>query len=102
MTAVVTLSGSIYGNFLLEKGDGFVIGRSLQADMSVDDLRVSRRHCRIVHEERGVTATDLRSANGTYLNGRRLAPSEESAISDGDKVRFGGYTTSFISVAGRK
>ena len=62
MTAVVTLTGTVYGNFILERGDAFVIGRSLQTDLSVDDLRISRRHTRIEHEEHGVTATDLRSA----------------------------------------
>ncbi len=86
MTAVVTLTGTIYGNFILERGDAFVIGRSLQTDLSVDDLRISRRHCRIQHEEHGVTATDLRSANGTYLNGQRI---QKVLLRQGDHLQLG-------------
>jgi serine/threonine protein kinase len=86
MTAVVTLTGTAYGNFILEKGDSFVIGRSLQTEMSLDDLRVSRRHTRIAHEDHGVTATDLRSANGTYLNGQRI---QRVLLRQGDRLQIG-------------
>lgn len=86
MTAVVTLSGSAYGNFILEPGDGFCIGRSLQSDLSVDDLRVSRRHCRIVSEPHGVTVTDLQSANGTFLNGQRI---NKALLRSGDRLAVG-------------
>ena len=83
MTAVVTLSGTVYGNFILELGDSFCIGRSLQTDLSVDDLRVSRRHCRIAHEKCGVTITDLQSANGSYLNGQRIT---KALLREGDRL----------------
>ncbi len=86
MTAVVTLSGSAYGNFILEPGDSFCIGRSLQSDLSVDDLRVSRRHCRIMNEQHGVTVTDLQSANGTYVNGKRIG---KALLRPGDHLQVG-------------
>ena len=86
VTAIVTLSGSVYGNFILEPGDGFVIGRSLQSDLSVDDLRVSRRHCRIGFDEQGVTLADLQSANGTYVNGQRVA---KALLRQGDRLQVG-------------
>ncbi|RMG13902.1 MAG: FHA domain-containing protein [Planctomycetota bacterium] len=92
VTAVVTVSGTVYGNFLLEKGEGFTIGRSLQTDLSIDDLRISRRHCRIQHEERGVTATDLRSANGTYLNGQRI---QKVLLRQGDRLQLGNAELEF-------
>ena len=72
MSAVVTFSGPVYGNFILERGDSVTIGRSLNSELSVDDLRVSRRHCTIAHTEQGLTASDLTSANGTFLNGKRI------------------------------
>ncbi len=70
--AVVTISGDYYGNFMLEPGQGIVFGRSLSVEVSIDDLRVSRRHCKLELGDRGLLVTDLQSANGTYLNGKRV------------------------------
>ncbi|HBP20441.1 MAG TPA: hypothetical protein DEA08_21950 [Planctomycetes bacterium] len=86
MAAVVTLSGSVYGNFILEKGDSVTLGRSLQTDLSVDDLRVSRRHCKIEHGRFGVVLVDLRSANGTFLNGQRI---NSCVLRPGDHIQVG-------------
>lgn len=86
MSAVVTLEGPVGGTFVLARGEGLVIGRSLQVDLSVDDLRVSRRHCRIEHGEKGVTALDLRSANGTYVNGQRVT---RALLRPGDALQVG-------------
>ena len=63
----------------------------------VDENRsLSRRHARIsqengktlLHEEQG-------SANGTYVNRRRLKPSDVVEIHDGDHLRFGQVETIF-------
>lgn len=86
MAAVVTLAGTVYGNFILERGDEFSIGRSLQADLSVDDLRVSRRHCAIKHTPHGLALENLRSANGTYVNGQRV---ETALLRAGDRITVG-------------
>lgn len=86
MSAVVTLEGPVSGTFVLAKGQGVVIGRSLQVDVSVDDLRISRRHCRIEHGDKGVSVLDLRSANGTYVNGQRI---NKAALRPGDKLQVG-------------
>jgi serine/threonine protein kinase len=72
VTAVVTISGDFLGNFILEPGNGIVMGRSLSVEVSIDDLRVSRRHCKLELGDRGLLVTDLQSANGTYLNGKRV------------------------------
>ncbi|MGE0709900.1 MAG: protein kinase [Planctomycetota bacterium] len=86
MAAVVTLSGTVYGNFILEKGDTVTLGRSLQTDLSVDDLRVSRRHCRLEHGRYGVVLVDLQSANGTFLNGKRI---NTAVLRPGDHIQVG-------------
>ena len=86
MSAVVTISGPVFGNFILERGESVEMGRSLQTDLSVDDLRVSRRHARIVHSDRGVAVEDLSSANGTYVNGRRI---RKAFLRSGDTLQVG-------------
>ncbi|MBL4848944.1 MAG: protein kinase [Planctomycetes bacterium] len=84
--AVVTLAGAVYGNFILERGDAFSIGRSLQADLSVDDLRVSRRHCTVENCSYGIVLKNLRSANGTFVNGQRI---EAAILRPGDRITVG-------------
>jgi len=86
MSAVVTFSGPVYGNFILERTEALSIGRSLQCDLSVDDLRVSRRHVVVRHGERGLTVEDLQSANGTFLNGKRI---QKAMLRSGDVLSVG-------------
>ena len=102
---LVSFQEDTYGNYWpLFEGENLV-GRaetSVKCDVAITHGTTSTRHASLRITDASMVLADMKSTNGTYLNGRRLAPSEESAISDGDKVRFGGYTTSFISVAGRK
>jgi FHA domain len=53
-----------------------VIGRSAnRCDLVVDDNRISRVHLRVSRgPDKGITLTDLYSANGTLFDGRRLEP----------------------------
>jgi pSer/pThr/pTyr-binding forkhead associated (FHA) protein len=51
---------------------------------------VSRLHAVIRRGVEDVFVINLDSANGTFVNGRRLEPHEERAISHGDVVALGG------------
>ncbi len=53
-----------------------VIGRSPnRCDLVIEDNRISRVHLRVSREpDKGITLTDLYSANGTLFDGRRLEP----------------------------
>ncbi|HZC27521.1 MAG TPA: FHA domain-containing protein, partial [Actinopolymorphaceae bacterium] len=48
-----------------------LIGRSISADMLIDDARVSRRHLLIEPEEHGWRIRDV-SSNGSWHNGARV------------------------------
>lgn len=51
----------------------FVLGREADCDLVVDDLRVSRHHAQVeVHDDGRVVLRDLGSANGTYVDERRI------------------------------
>jgi pSer/pThr/pTyr-binding forkhead associated (FHA) protein len=73
------------------------IGRGFAVDMRLEDQSVSRRHAIIV--ERGTEARilDDRSANGTFVNDRRVA---ESTLHDGDAIRIGRVELVFVEVSG--
>jgi hypothetical protein len=50
---------------------------------------VSRNHARITSHQRRYYVIDLHSANGTYVNDRRLAPNRPYPIRHGDRIRLG-------------
>lgn len=76
-------------------GDHLTIGRSPLNDVVVDDQIASRRHAEIRSLGQGrYTLIDAGSANGTWLNGRRLTSIRE--LADGDVITIGNITLRFI------
>jgi serine phosphatase RsbU (regulator of sigma subunit)/pSer/pThr/pTyr-binding forkhead associated (FHA) protein len=72
MPSLVFLAGPIAGR-RYKLGDGeYVIGRRSDCQIFVPDMRVSRRHARLVRNGEGWLLEDLGSNNGTYINGQRL------------------------------
>ena len=64
----------------------FIIGRGVATDITVWDIRVSRVHCRIDHDEDGYLVTDLNASNGTYVNGQKI---ETHRLKPGDEIKVG-------------
>ncbi|MGZ3601279.1 MAG: FHA domain-containing protein [Ktedonobacterales bacterium] len=65
------------------------IGREPDRDICLPDPSVSRLHAQIVRQRDGYFITDLRSSNGTFLNGRQLtAP---ALLSPHDVLRIGEF-----------
>jgi hypothetical protein len=67
-------------------GEPFVIGRSRECDLVLDDPNVSRRHAELRREDGGWAVRDLGSTNGIKLNGRR---SRGGPLSPGDEITLG-------------
>jgi S1-C subfamily serine protease len=66
----------------------FLVGRSTECQLILHDAGVSGRHAELtVAADRQVTITDLGSANGTWVDGERIAGTW--AIGDGTQVSFG-------------
>lgn len=61
----------------------FTLGRNETCDYQVQSSRVSRQHAEIVREGRRLRIRDLKSTNGTFVNGQRI---EEHLLSDGDLI----------------
>lgn len=74
------------GGPTLELGDFFTIGRDPTNSLVLNDPFVSSRHARIEKKPDGYTLRDLRSRNGSFLNGSRVA---EAVLTINDRVRFG-------------
>lgn len=67
--------------------DGAVtIGRSIDCELSVHDILLSRKHCRVEPEGDGWVVMDLGSKNGTRVGG---TPVFRLPLNDGDVIRMG-------------
>jgi pSer/pThr/pTyr-binding forkhead associated (FHA) protein len=67
-----------------------VVGRVADCDVVLDDDSVSRHHAELSRDDRGLyRLKDLESANGTFLNGKRLTAGESLLVPEGAKLRFG-------------
>jgi HD-GYP domain-containing protein (c-di-GMP phosphodiesterase class II) len=67
-------------------GQTISIGRLKGCDVMVDDEAASRRHCTITGRDDVCVVSDLQSANGTFVNEKRITTAE---LRRGDKVRIG-------------
>lgn len=79
---------------LLELGDLTVLGRDSNCAIQLSDHYVSTRHARIERTESGFLLRDLRSRNGTFVNGVRVL---EAKLADGDTLQLGHSTLKFTS-----
>jgi hypothetical protein len=73
------------------------IGRSLSAELRIDDPTVSRRHALIHRDGETVRLLDDRSLNGVFHNGRRVDLEE---LRDGDSLAVGRFELRFLHAAG--
>ena len=67
-------------------GEKLSIGREKDNDFQILDLKMSRYHCRIEREAGRLAIQDLKSSNGTFVNGKRI---DRKELSGGEKIKVG-------------
>ena len=72
--------------------DTFTIGRKADNDLSIDDHTVSGRHAKITKVQAVYFLEDLKSTNGTRLNGK---PIDRAQLRDTDVVTIGQHRIIF-------
>lgn len=96
--ALVFLSGELIAVPIPLEREAVIMGRSLEADVRVNDAKVSREHARVLtvqNEETGEVRyilEDLHSRNGTLLNGKSITQEE---LHNGDKITLGDHILRF-------
>jgi len=72
-----------------------IIGRSPEADIAIDDEKISRKHAVIEAFARDlVFLSDLASTNGTFINRMRV---RSIKLKDGDEIKIGRTVMKFSS-----
>ena len=78
--------GSVF-RLLTEKT---VIGRSVACQIRLGDTEASRQHAEIIRKPDGsFVIRDLKSRNGTFVNGEQLGPEKEHPLSGGEQIQIG-------------
>ncbi len=78
------VSGITFGKTFVMTGT-MTIGRQNDCDIHVPADEVSRRHARLVARPVGVSVEDLGSANGTFINDKRI---QTGMLTPGDELRL--------------
>lgn len=83
------MSGSHAGKEISVSSDKFLIGRSDQCQLRPKSESVSRRHCILVVRDNKVLVQDLKSRNGTLVNGKPLPTDRAKVLKHGDILKVG-------------
>ena len=71
---------------VVNTGQTISLGRLKRSDVVVEDEAASRRHCTITGREDLCVVADLQSANGTFVNDKKISTVE---LQKGDTIRIG-------------
>ena len=86
-------------DFLLDQGRNITIGRRESNDIVIENLAVSGMHAKIDAIDKGYLLTDLKSKNGTFVNGQLVAT---HWLGHGDTVSIGKHTLLFAYAEGEE
>jgi hypothetical protein len=81
------------GRRLVVGPEGVTLGRSRGCDIVLDDPNVSRRHAEVRPRGGSWVLVDLRSTNGSRINGRDIEGSE--VVRPGDEIELGSTRLTF-------
>ncbi len=86
--AIVVEKGPRSGMTFMLRDGNTTVGRHPESDIFLNDVTVSRHHCRFVINGGALIVEDSGSTNGTYVNDERVDSAELSA---GDEVMVGRF-----------
>jgi len=92
--ALVVIAGELTGTVFDLDQDEISVGRSDDADITLEYIGVSRRHLLLTAAGGDFVARDVGSKNGTFLNDRRVA--DAIILRKGDVIRLGPVALKYI------
>jgi len=95
MPRLYVLEGPMKGHtFDLEKSSIF-LGRSSDNDIQIEDGAISRTHLKIFRIGEMLFIEDLKSTNGTFINGELVVPGEGFEVGEEDTISLGNSVIRF-------
>src|SRR2546421_12481673 len=88
LAIVISEKGGAERREIFDK-DEINVGRVQGNDLMLPKGNVSKRHARLLFRDGRVIVTDLKSTNGTYVNGRKIA--QATLVREGDKIYVGDF-----------
>lgn len=92
---LVIIQGEGLGRRVDIEAEPILIGRLLEADLSIQHKSVSRRHCQVRYSDGRYYAEDLGATNTTKINNQPLDAERE--LADGDLLTVGEVILKFIA-----
>jgi tetratricopeptide (TPR) repeat protein len=92
---VLVVRGNDRGREFELTSDEVTIGRGTECDIVLADIAVSRRHLVLFRDGVFYRCRDLRSGNGTMVNGRKV---EETPLVNGDQIEIGNTVLRFVVI----
>ncbi|MBA3819974.1 MAG: sigma 54-dependent Fis family transcriptional regulator [Deltaproteobacteria bacterium] len=89
---LVVIKGAQRGTEFVIAGDLFRVGKAPENDLHLDDETVSRVHFEITRDAKGYLVRDLKSTNGTFLDGAEV---KEAYLRAGSVIRAGSCELKF-------
>lgn len=95
-TLTLKYEDEVKGKFTIEEGQTLHIGRKDTNDIVVEALIISGNHCKIDFLKEGLHLTDLKSKNGTFVNGKKVT---STWLKSGDEISVGKHAL-YVSMSG--
>lgn len=86
---LIMIRGTPQGHRYFITQSEMIIGRDPSADISVTDQSISRRHAKLIQSNNKVKLTDLGSANGTFINDKKISQGTEVTLAKEDMIKLG-------------
>lgn len=87
-TIIISEKGGAERRESFEKNE-INVGRVQGNDLMLPKGNVSKHHARLLYRDGRFIVTDLKSTNGTYVNGRKIA--QATIVREGDKIYIGDF-----------
>lgn len=90
---ILTLNGSVINQYFIDKAC-VSIGRDASNDIAIDDPLLSREHARVLSVGKDQIVEDLKSSNGTLINGTPLV---RQILQHSDVIELGSHHLRYMS-----
>ena len=84
------ITGEFTGQEISVERD-MLVGRHQDAEILLQSTDISRKHAALLFRNDHIWVKDLKSTNGTFVNGERVEQEQEIELHDGDMLQFASF-----------